>query len=171
MTTVSQINKLYSQLPPSVLASLVMNAAVAGDFEEADKIMAAVPRKSYICPDVQYQWRRDVMETGLLALGVEYWHCVSMMLVANASVLTMAHREGVELSQLHHADQTYQKWANYHQALDEVVRRMCQEAGLDEQRIRTWLRIPPKIPTRELDEAGQAAVDERLAVWRKALAV
>lgn len=84
MTTVSQINNLYSQLPPSVLASLVMNAAVAGDFEEADKIMAVVPRRTYTCPDLQYQWRRDAMETGLLALGVEYWHCVSMMMVSNA---------------------------------------------------------------------------------------
>lgn len=69
-------------------------------------------------------------------------------------ILAKAHREDIKLSERQDADQMYQKWANHHQALDEVVRCICQEARLDEQGIRTWLRIPPKIPTRELDEAG-----------------
>jgi len=171
MTTVSQVGKLYDQMPPAVLASLVINAAVAGEVEEVNRITAAVPRKTYTCPDVQYQWRREAIETGLLALGVEYWHCVSMMLVANATLLAMAHQEDVEFSGLQQADQTYQKWASHHQALDVVLGRMCREAGLDEQRIRVWLRIPPEIPSRDLDAAGQAAVDARLALWRKALEV
>jgi hypothetical protein len=172
MTTLSQVGKLYTQMPPSALASLVMNAAVAGEFAEAEKIIAAVPRKTYTCPDVQYQWRRDAMETGLLALGVEYWHCVSMMMVANAAVFSHGYDEEASLPEVLAADTACQRWAAHHRALDATLAALCEYAALDERRIRSWLRIPAARGNQAaLTDVEQAVVEERLAAWRKALEI
>jgi len=78
-------------MPPAALASLSINALAANDLAEVERIVAAVPRKRYLCPDAAYQWRSDAMQTGLLALSTECWHATSMMMVCHAWILSNSH--------------------------------------------------------------------------------
>lgn len=166
--TATNLNRVYSGIPPAALASLAIHAGIAGDETELQRIHAAVPRKTYTCPDVAYQWRRDTIETQLLQWAVDYWKATSFMMVANAHVLLM--KPDGDVLDFVAADASYQKWAGYRRILIAALQAMCAHAGLDEQRIRTWLMVPdePGQP-RELSPDERAVMEERLQQWRQAL--
>jgi hypothetical protein len=168
----AKLGPVYAKMPAAALASLSINALAANDLAEVERIVAAVPRKRYLCLDVAYQWRSDAMQTGLLALSTEYWHATSMMMVCHAWILGFAEDAAkTTLAEIEQADQRYQQWKAHLAGLDAALMAICEHAGLDETTLRTWLRMPPRTGTpTQLTAEGQIAKDERVAVWVRALA-
>jgi len=163
---------VYAKMSPAALASLAINALAANDGAEVERIVAAVPRKRYLCLDVAYQWRSDAMENGLLALATEYWHAMSMMMVCHAWILGFAEDAAkTTLAEVKQADQRYRQWKALVEGLDAALTAMREHVGLAETTLRTWLRMPPRTETpTELTAEGQIAKDERVAAWERALA-
>lgn len=68
-------------MPARVLASVVINAQAAGESEANERVMLAVPRRTYISPHVDYQRAHDALQTCLLSIGAEWWRNCAMKLV------------------------------------------------------------------------------------------
>lgn len=168
MTTAAALSRIYEKMPPAALAAMVINAAVAGDDAEMNRIMAAVPRRSYTCPDAEYTLRRDNMQAGLLEWAVDYWKAVAFMMVRNTDVLLQG-AAGDDVGAMMAADASFRRWARYRRILDAALTEMCAYAGLDEPRIRAWLKVPDVFPHRELTPDEREVMEERLADWRAAL--
>ncbi|MFM2004456.1 MAG: hypothetical protein RLZZ09_111 [Pseudomonadota bacterium] len=170
MTSAASLNSIYRQMPPKTLAAMVLNAAVVRDEDTVNRIMAAVPRRTYSCPDIAYQWTRDALETALLTLGMEWWRNIAMQQVCTGGVLRAANEE--DYDNLLEWDARHAKWRRAGAVIDAVLHTLCAECGLDEPAIRNWLNLPPKagMEPEPFDDEQREDFEAMVKNWRQLMA-
>ena len=159
--------RVYEKMPPRALASVVINAQAAGDSETIERVMLAVPRRTYIAPHVDYQRAHESLETALLSIGAEWWRNCAMKLVCTAGVIRGALDD--DNGDMAHWDDVHTGWLRAGAVIDAVLRTICTEAGLDEPVIREWLHLP-EVSSIELDDEQQGHHDDMVSRWRGSMA-
>ena len=161
------LSRVYEKMPARALASMVINAQAAGDSDTIERVMLAIPRKTYIAPDVAYQRAHDALQTCLLSIGAEWWRNCAMKLVCTGGVMRAALDD--HDGDIAHWDDVHTGWLRAGAVIDAVLHTICVEAGLDEPVIRDWLHLPPEVAAIELDAEQQSNHDAELARWRQTM--
>jgi hypothetical protein len=163
MTTAVQ--KIFEKMTPRQLAALSVNANAQGDQESLARIMAAVERRNYTGPHIDFEWTRDALGLALVGLGLAWWRAVALRSVSSTNVIAAANHKVHK--QLFDWSGRHQVWSRHCVVVDAVLHTLCKESALDEPTIREWLKMPPHIPL-ELDAEQQEQHDEHMRTWREA---
>jgi hypothetical protein len=160
------VQKIYEKMTPRQLAALSVNATAQCDKESLARILAAVERKTYTGPHLDFEWTRDALGLALVGLGLEWWRGMALRSVSSANVMAAANQENYE--QMPNWSGRSQTWSRHCAVIDAVVHKLCTESALDEAAIRQWIKIPPHDPL-ELDEEQQQHHDQLMRTWREAM--
>lgn len=165
MTT--NLAKIYEKLPPRKLAVLAVNAAMSLNSDEVDRITASVPRKTYIGPDLAFDWLKDSLSITLLSLGCEWWRTTALMQTVRGSLIQAANdSDGDRAAELvGYCNQ----WSRKQSVVDEVIHTICEEVGLDEPTLRKFIGIC-SYSGNELDDKQETEFEELIDQWRTSMA-
>lgn len=123
----NQTSKLYSKIPPTVLATMFVNASLWWEEQEAGAIFAAIPRQTYTGINFQSRLRRDGLMTIALMWAFTYWRALARY--AN----TANERFSFDKPELEEAQAKY--WTEA-MSLHRALEQFCEETGLDADAVR-----------------------------------
>jgi hypothetical protein len=160
------VQKIYEKMTPTQLAALSVSAIAQGDKESLARILAAVERRTYTGPHIDFEWTRDTLGLALVGLGLEWWRGMALRSVSSANVMAAANQENYE--QVPDWSERSQTWSRHSAVVDAVLHTLCKESALDEPTIRQWLKMPPYDPV-ALDAEQQKQHDNHMQAWREAM--
>lgn len=154
--------KLYEKTDPESLAALAIGATLRHEYEELERILSVVPRKSYICPDVRYLNRtRSLMDITLL-WGMLYWQAWSRELLLSREIIISGKSMDVKLLLI--ADAGVKHYQSLMRVLDAALNQFCQSTGLNAGAVRAWTEVPESEP-QELSDEELGAARELVGEW------
>lgn len=130
--------KLYDKAEPEALAALMVGACLRLDSDQAEAILTAVPRKSYICPDVRYLWRRESLTYISMSWALDYWQTFAHCMFTSALILATPKAPLTEIVAL---DEVAKRQRKRLAALNAALNVITDETGLDVVAVRSFASV------------------------------
>lgn len=131
--------KLYEGLSPKQKAALTLHYIGEQDAAEIERIRSTVEWKTYRCIDAEYTDWRDRFFDASLVWGVMYWRALFIHELDASAFHRAVHRlldskaDGEERKAFDEADQAQERSLARVVALQEALKDVCQQHGLDHE--------------------------------------
>lgn len=158
-----RIAKLYEGLTNKERAALAFRHMTAVNELELERVAAAVPTKTYECPDMEYQrWLNGFADMAAM-WAIEHWKTYSRKLAALGALHLMIARK--ELDKVQAMMDAHEKWESHLLALDRALLAICEEHGIDPDAVRRMAGADPFEPVYALepDAEYQATMQANLS--------
>lgn len=144
-----RIAKLYEGLTNKERAALAFRYMTDTNELELERVAAAVPMKTYECPDMEYQrWLNGFGDMAAL-WAIEHWQTYSRKLAALWALHLMIARK--ELDKVQAMMEAHEKWESHLLALDRALVAICEEHGIDPDAVRRMAGADPFDPLYALE--------------------
>lgn len=144
-----RIAKLYEGLTNKERAALAFRYLIDTNELELERVSAAVPMKTYKCPDMEYRlWLGSFFDMAAM-WAIEHWQTVSRMLNALVTLHVMIACK--ELDKVPPMLDAVEKWESNLLALDRALLAICEEHGIDPDAVRRLAGAVPFEPVRALE--------------------
>src|SRR5574338_509983 len=144
-----RIAKLYERLTNKERAALAFRYMTDINELELERVAAAVPMKTYQCPDMEYQRWLDGFACMAALWAIEHWQTFSRKLAALGAMHIMIARKEPEKAQA--MIEAHEKWESRLLALDRALLAICEEHGLDPDAVRRMAGADPFTPLYALE--------------------
>lgn len=158
-----RITKLYEELSNKERAALAFRYLTDINELELRRVAAAVPMKTYGCPDKEYQqWFNGFFDMAAL-WAIKHWQAYSRKLAALGALHLHIARK--ELDQIQTMIETHEKWESQLLALDRALLAISKEHGIDPDAVRLMAGAEPFEPVYALepDSEYQAIMQANLS--------
>lgn len=130
------ITKIYTGLDSKELATLAFSYLTDENELEFRRVAAAVPIKSYQCPDMEYQDFLDGFIKMAALWAIEHWYIYSRSLEALVAMHMAAGNQSKEESMI----EVHRVWESRLLALESALSVVCEENGISPDAVRRLAR-------------------------------
>lgn len=128
------IAKMYSKLTIKQQAALAFNHLIAGNQNETERVIDAVPVKAYRCKDLDFQDQFESYKMMALLWSLEYWQLYAQQLEALVRLnVHTRHRDWIKADEAH---EELLRLAACLSAVDHALRDVCESSSLDNLMVR-----------------------------------
>ena len=153
------IAKMYDKLTTKQQAALAFNHLMTGNQIETERVISAVPMKSYRCKDLDFQDQFESYRVMALLWSVEYWQLYAQQLEALVRLnLHTRHKDWIKADQAH---EQLEHIGSYLSAIDRALQSVCEAQGLDPEAVRLMAGCRPSMAFAP-DLAYESEVREQL---------
>ena len=153
------IAKMYDKLTTKQQAALAFNHLMTGNQIETERVISAVPIKSYRCKDLDFQDQFESYRVMALLWSVEYWQLYAQQLEALVRLnLHTRRKDWIKADQAH---EQLEHIGSYLSAIDRALQSVCEAQGLDAGAVKLMTGCRQLAATAP-DAAHEAEVQEHL---------
>ena len=153
------IAKMYDKLTTKQQAALAFNHLMTGNQIETERVISAVPMKSYRCKDLDFQDQFESYRVMALLWSVEYWQLYAQQLEALVRLnLHTRRKDWIKADQAH---EQLEHIGSYLSAIDRALQSVCEAQGLDAGAVKLMAGCRPSMAFAP-DLAYQSEVREQL---------
>ena len=153
------IAKMYDKLTTKQQAALAFNHLMTGNQIETERVISAVPMKSYRCKDLDFQDQFESYRVMALLWAVEYWQLYAQQLEALVRLnLHTRRKDWIKADQAH---EQLEHIGSYLSAIDRALQSVCEAQGLDVGAVKLMTGCRQLAATAP-DAAHEAVVQEHL---------
>ena len=153
------IAKMYDKLTTKQQAALAFNHLMTGNQIETERVISAVPMKSYRCKDLDFQDQFESYRVMALLWAVEYWQLYAQQLEALVRLnLYTRRKDWVKADQAH---EQLKHIGSYLSAIDRALQSVCEAQGLDSEAVKLMAGCRPSMAFAP-DLAYESEVREQL---------
>jgi hypothetical protein len=154
------IAKMYDKLTTKQQAALAFNHLMTGNQIETERVISAVPMKSYRCKDLDFQDQFESYRVMALLWAVEYWQLYAQQLEALVRLnLHTRRKDWIKADQAH---EQLEHIGSCLSAIDRALQAVCEAQGLDSEAVKLMAGCRPLAATVPNAE-HQADVQEHLS--------
>lgn len=153
------IAKMYDKLTTKQQAALAFNHLMTGNQIETERVISAVPMKSYRCKDLDFQDQFESYRVMALLWALEYWQLYAQQLEALVRLnLHTRRKDWIKADQAH---EQLEHIGSYLSAIDRALQSVCEAQGLDAGAVKLMTGCRQLAATTP-DAAHEAEVQEHL---------
>ena len=153
------IAKMYDKLTTKQQAALAFNHLMTGNQIETERVISAVPTKSYRCKDLDFQDQFESYRVMALLWAVEYWQLYAQQLEALVRLnLHTRRKDWIKADQAH---EQLEHIGSCLSAIDRALQSVCEAQGLDAGAVKLMAGCRPSMAFAP-DLAYQSEVREQL---------
>ena len=153
------IAKMYDKLTTKQQAALAFNHLMAGNQSETERVISAVPMRSYRCKDLDFQDQFESYRVMALLWTVEYWQLYAQQLEALVRLnLNTRRKDWIKADQAH---EQLEHIGSCLSAIDRALQSVCEAQGLDSAAVRLMAGCKPSMAFAP-DLAYESEVREQL---------
>ena len=139
------IAKMYDKLTTKQQAALAFNHLMTGNQIETERVISAVPMKSYRCKDLDFQDQFESYRVMALLWAVEYWQLYAQQLEALVRLNLHTRRKDWIKADLAH--EQHEHIGSCLSAIDRALQGVCEAQGLDSASVRLMAGCRPLVAT------------------------
>jgi hypothetical protein len=153
------IAKMYDKLTTKQQAALAFNHLMTGNQIETERVISAVPMKSYRCKDLDFQDQFESYRVMALLWAVEYWQLYAQQLEALVRLnLHTRRKDWIKADQAH---EQFEYIGSCLSAIDRALQSVCEAQGLDSAAVRLMAGCRPLAATAP-NEGHQTILTQQL---------
>jgi hypothetical protein len=135
------IAKMYDKLTTKQQAALAFNHLMTGNQIETERVISAVPIKSYRCKDSDFQDQFESYRVMALLWSVEYWQLYAQQLETLVRLnLYTRRKDWIKADQAH---EQLEHVGSCLSAIDRALKSVCEAQGLDSAAVRLMAGCRP----------------------------
>ena len=153
------IARMYDQLTPKQQAALAFNHLLTGNKAETDRVVDAVPYKSYRCKDLDFEDQFDSYRRMTMVWSIEYWQLYAQQLETLVRLnLYTRRKDWIKADQAH---EQLEHIGSHLSAIDRALQSVCEAQGLDSEAVKLMAGCRPSMAFAP-DLAYESEVREQL---------
>jgi hypothetical protein len=139
------IAKMYDKLTTKQQAALAFNHLITGNQIETERVISAVPIKSYRCRDLDFQDQFESYRVMALLWTVEYWQLYAQQLEALVRLNLYTRRK--DWNKADQAHEQFDYTGSCLSAIDRALQSVCEAQGLDTEAVKLMAGCRPLAAT------------------------
>ena len=150
---------MYDKLTIKQQAALAFNHLMAGNQSETERVIDAVPMRSYRCKDLEFQDQFESYKMVALLWSLEYWQLYAQQMEAQVRVNVHTRRRDWLK-----ADEAHEEFLHFGaclSAIDRALQGVCEAQGINFEAVRLMAGCRSIADTAS-DERHQASIIQNL---------